>query len=111
VKSSIKVFGITLFFLLGGIMCSSQAQSVYVTKTGDKYHKSSCQHLNDSKQKMEFQEALKLGYKACKDCKPVIEDKNKKSKASQCTAKTKSGERCKRETKNANGRCHQHQKK
>ncbi|RSK39969.1 thermonuclease family protein [Mangrovimonas spongiae] len=34
--------------------------------------------------------------------------KSQKAKATQCTGKTKSGKRCKRKTKNANGRCYQH---
>jgi len=45
-------------------------QVVYVTKTGDKYHKSSCHYLKRSKIKITKSEAQSLGYTACKVCKP-----------------------------------------
>ncbi|MDX9789393.1 MAG: hypothetical protein RBT61_01040 [Candidatus Kapabacteria bacterium] len=44
-------------------------QVVYITKTGDKYHKSSCHHLKKSKIKTTKSKAKELGYTACKVCK------------------------------------------
>jgi len=100
------------------------AQSVYITKTGEKYHKKSCGYLKYSSKKIELEEALNLGYLACKLCEPKEEvvyktlsstDKqnylpttSRKIIATQCTGKTKSGSQCKRKTKNTSGRCFQH---
>ncbi len=43
---------------------------VYITKTGEKYHKESCRYLSKSSIKVSRKEALKNGYTACKVCKP-----------------------------------------
>jgi len=103
------------------------AQTVYTTKTGEKYHKSSCKYLKYSKKETTIDKAKALAFVACKVCKPTEENtsssnlnlssnskppktssSSKKAVASQCTGKTKSGSRCKRKTKNVNGRCYQH---
>ena len=104
------------------------AQTVYVTKSGEKYHTANCRYLKYSKKELKIKEAIDLGYVACKVCKPTSKkgkiinstsnslssssNQNttppKKATATQCTGKTKSGARCKRKTKNVNGRCYQH---
>jgi hypothetical protein len=43
---------------------------VYITKTGKKFHKSSCRYLKSSKLKTTKAEAKEAGYTACKVCKP-----------------------------------------
>lgn len=43
---------------------------VYVTKTGKKYHRSSCRYLSRSKIRTTLKEAKRRGYTACKVCKP-----------------------------------------
>ncbi|WP_372714351.1 thermonuclease family protein [Ilyobacter sp.] len=43
---------------------------VYVTRTGKKYHRSSCQHAAKATRSMPASEAVALGYGACKVCKP-----------------------------------------
>lgn len=48
----------------------AKEQVVYVTKTGKKYHKSSCHYLKRSKIKTSKSKAQKQGYTACKVCKP-----------------------------------------
>ena len=103
-------------------------QTVYTTKTGEKYHKSSCQYLKYSKKALTIDKAKTLGYTACRVCKPTKENTEasagEKSNAitpkaknatqaknpsdTQCTGKTKAGNRCKRMTKNMNGSCYQH---
>lgn len=45
-------------------------ETVYVTKTGTKYHKSSCRYVAKSKIAITKTEAQKKGYKACSVCKP-----------------------------------------
>jgi len=119
----------TLFIISIAFSLNLSAQTVYTTKTGEKYHKTTCRYLKHSKYKVDLKKAIELGYEACKVCKPPTNDKkatskssslttsnntnsksksSKKSTATQCTGKTKAGKRCKRMTKNANGRCYQH---
>jgi hypothetical protein len=120
---------ILLWLLLAS--CSSSttnAQTVYVTKTGEKYHNDGCRHLR-SKIEISLKKAIELGYGPCGVCRPpTAEAQNatspvikkdtkkttpsnpiKKSATMQCSARTKSGTRCKRTTDNANGKCWQHQ--
>lgn len=99
------------------------SQTVYVTKAGEKYHREGCQYVSKSSSNIEVEEALRLGYEACKVCKPpkttstlqnVVSQKNKSDNSSsntksvQCSGKTKKGVRCKRMTTNSSQRCYQH---
>lgn len=43
-------------------------ETVYVTKTGKKYHKANCQHLRQSKIRMNKSDAIRKGYTSCKHC-------------------------------------------
>lgn len=124
----LKQVRLLLFILSIAFSSNAIAQTVYTTKTGEKYHKSSCRYLKYSKKEITIKKAKALSYSACKVCKPTAENtksssnlepnaitpklknktSSKKTVASQCTGKTKSGKRCKRRTKNANGRCYQH---
>lgn len=128
-----------LVLLLITVACSSQpaeAQTVYITKSGEKYHRESCQYLRKSKIATTLADAKVRGYIPCSVCKPSNTSgaksgaeknsnppagPNGRSKptesqpdvanpaAVQCLATTKAGTRCKRTTSNANGRCYQHQ--
>jgi hypothetical protein len=127
-----------LYILLIACTAStSEAQTVYITKTGEKYHRSSCQYLRKSKYAVSMTEAVERGYTACSVCQPgtpkaKVETKpsqsttskqkvtesvrpktstseNAQVKSMQCTATTKAGTRCKRMTTNATGKCYQHQ--
>ncbi|MBS1581606.1 MAG: hypothetical protein JST66_05320 [Bacteroidetes bacterium] len=44
--------------------------TVYVTKTGGKYHKGTCGYLSKSKIAMALSEAKAAGYGPCSRCKP-----------------------------------------
>lgn len=44
--------------------------TVYVTDTGTKYHKSGCQHLRKSKNAISKEKAIRQGYTACSRCNP-----------------------------------------
>ena len=122
-----KKLQLILLFITVAFSYNISAQTVYTTKTGEKYHKSSCHYLKYSKKAIKLDKAKELGYQACKVCKPTVNNTKEKSSsltskkkrqnqptntkktiASQCTGKTKSGKRCKRKTKNTNGRCYQH---
>lgn len=58
---------------IDGVYISSsqiqQTEKVFVTKTGQKYHKSDCYHIIDSEVvELTISEAEAAGYKPCKDC-------------------------------------------
>ena len=107
--------------------CNLPAQNVYVTKTGEKYHKSTCHYLKNSKKEITLAMALEQGLTACSVCKPKSDIRISKSvensqqikiapestvpktTSTQCKGKTKAGSRCKRMTKAASGRCYQHE--
>ncbi|MDR6969007.1 hypothetical protein J2X31_003033 [Flavobacterium arsenatis] len=117
-----KKFLLLLVFLVTTTTVFSQ--TVYITKTGEKYHKETCAHLRKSSISITIEEALERGYGACKVCKPgtissktsltegsentTTETQSKSSASVQCSGKTKKGARCKRMTTNGNGRCYQH---
>lgn len=120
-----KLLRTVILFLTIALSYGISAQTVYTTNTGEKYHKSNCHYLKNSKKEINLEKAKSLGYQPCKVCKPAAnnsKDKSttltskpkntptpsKKAIAIQCTGKTKAGKRCKRKTKNKNGRCYQH---
>lgn len=50
---------------------TGQNQTVYVTKSGDKYHLEGCRHLRlRSKIPISIANAIEEGYEPCKTCKP-----------------------------------------
>ena len=120
-----KILRLLLFILSITFSANITAQSVYTTKTGKKYHKSTCGYLRYSKKEITLKRALELNYSSCSVCKPPtknVESQNSTkldnpiSKTSsnsksttqsvQCSGKTQSGVRCKRKTKNSDGRCY-----
>jgi hypothetical protein len=117
------------------IAIGAEAQTVYVTRTGSKYHRGDCRYLHSSKIETKLTDA-KANYTPCSVCKPPTEVKTKEAGSSasgssqetkvkispakstktlspttskQCSEITKSGMRCKRVTSNANRKCWQHQ--
>lgn len=44
--------------------------TVYVTDTGEKYHRSGCQYLSHSKHEIYLSQAQSAGYTACSRCHP-----------------------------------------
>ncbi len=62
-----------------GIRCTHAAQTVaavkvdstvYITKSGAKFHAAGCRYLKKSKTAIRRSQAIKRGYTACKVCKP-----------------------------------------
>lgn len=121
-----KKFLLIFFLLIGAV--SIKAQTVYITKTGEKYHEKSCHHLSKFSISISLEDAKDRGYTPCKVCKPTTAVQRsstsntsttnsyqlnsratqKTSVAVQCSATTQKGTRCKRMTTNDNGRCWQH---
>lgn len=121
---------ILLLVFFACVASDAQAQTVFITKTGTKYHKESCRYLRYSKVAITLKKAKDRGYQACKVCKPpqaLKNDENSNSEdsfsdtsqekksplknviAKQCSGTTKAGLRCKRITKNTSGKCWQHE--
>lgn len=70
-----RVLTILALFLF--LSCSSDPeienqseQIVYVTRTGEKYHREDCRHLRKSKAEIPLDRAIKEGYQACQTCVP-----------------------------------------
>lgn len=108
--TAFQTFALALLLMLF-ITVESMAQTVYTTRTGEKYHADGCQYLSKSKIETTMDKATKAGYTACSVCKPGGGTKNtvvKTSTSVQCSGTTKSGARCKRKTTASNGRCYQH---
>lgn len=95
------------------------AQDLYKTPSGKKYHLSSCRMVENVSKKISDIDISKYGLTPCKICKPPIEtnitnsfsNTNKAvgtSKTVQCKGRTKKGTRCKHKTSLANGYCYQH---
>jgi len=121
-----------LVFLLTFLIVNVFSQTVYITKTGAKYHTEGCRYLSKSKISIDLAEAITKGYGACSVCKPPTKvssstatqtkstnseinsttnqssSTNTQSISMQCSATTKAGTRCKRMTKSPNGKCYQH---
>ncbi|MCD7840038.1 MAG: Ig-like domain-containing protein [Erysipelotrichaceae bacterium] len=49
---------------------SSSSYTVYITKTGECYHRGTCSSLRKSKIAISKSDAIARGYRACKNCKP-----------------------------------------
>lgn len=48
-----------------------QAQTVYITRTGERYHRGSCRHLHSSKIPVTLRDAKRRGYTPCRVCRPA----------------------------------------
>jgi len=126
---------INLIYLLALILlfiAFASAQTVYITKTGAKYHSAGCSYLKKSSTPIELNDALNNGYSACSRCKPVgseiiksnSEDKKENAPPSstttpqtkkkettsktRCIAITKKGTQCKRTAAAGSNYCWQH---
>lgn len=48
-----------------------KSQTVYVTRTGKRYHRENCRYLASSKIPMSLKDAKQNGYTPCKVCRPA----------------------------------------
>jgi hypothetical protein len=48
----------------------TKEQTVYITKTGKKYHRDGCRYLSKSKVPVSLKDAKANGYTPCSVCKP-----------------------------------------
>ena len=97
---------------------TANAQKIYKTPSGAKYHMGSCRMVQNVSEEISFELAAQLGLTPCKICKPqdfnAFGFKSSKNTAQgqsqtvQCNGTTKKGTRCKHMTSIANGYCFQH---
>lgn len=107
-----------LILLLLLAVNNPQAQTVYITPSGTKYHKGDCRMVKNVSQAITIQQAIEKGKGPCSFCKPPVItgttiDKSNKPRGTaketyQCKGITKKGARCKHRTRIANGYCYQH---
>lgn len=83
----IKVFLGLILLILYTTSCTGQ--TVYVTKTGKKYHKRNCRFLKYSKKETTIKNAKELGFLACKICKPTIKNTSSKSSTPRLSSNKK----------------------
>ena len=92
VKRNLAV--ITAFLMVVGTFITSDIKvsaaggdtTVYITKTGEKYHSDGCGSLSKSKIATTLQDAVDKGYEACKKCKPPKLDSTSQAAAPQANA-------------------------
>lgn len=101
------------------------SQTVYITKSGKKYHSENCSSLRKSSIPIDLKDAVSRGYTACSRCNPpelskkeatVREKSSSVSSTStksnvtsgRCQATTKKGTQCKRNARAGSKYCWQH---
>ncbi len=92
-----------------------KSETVYVTETGQRYHKGHCQYLKTSKIETNEKQAKADGYTPCKVCFRSAASSSSQSKtktdnynSSRCQATTQKGTQCKRTAASGSRYCWQH---
>lgn len=93
-----------------------QDPTVYITKTGEKYHASGCSSLSKSRIATTLSDAVSRGYSPCSRCEPPTRSNTPRatprpstdSPSGQCQATTQKGTRCSRRAKAGSRYCYQH---
>lgn len=112
---------VIIFFLSNSDLFAQTEQKVHITKTGAKYHLSSCRYAKTG-WSVPISEAKNRNLTACLVCKPsssgAVENNNfsktetskpsTSTSSSQCHATTKAGSRCSRKAAAGNKFCWQH---
>ncbi len=64
-----KIFPVILILVFAALVSTySEDSTVYITKTGSKYHTATCSYLKSSKIPISLSEAAKRGYTPCSRC-------------------------------------------
>lgn len=67
-----------------------QAQTVFITSKGKKYHTTECKMLKSEKKEISLEEVKKEGYKACHHCKAKLIKKIEKQETENKSKKQQS---------------------
>jgi hypothetical protein len=94
-------------FMIGGLAVKTNAQTVYASAKGEKYHTADCKLSGDAVA-IDLAAAKKEKKTGCAMCKP---DEHLKDAKTQCSGKTADGTQCKRMTSDKGGKCYQHKGK
>jgi micrococcal nuclease len=95
---------------------TTEGVTVYITRSGSKYHRDNCRYLSKSKKAITLAEAS-TRYSPCKVCKPTAGQAGQSytppaarspSTSTRCQATTKKGTQCKRKAKRGSSYCWQH---
>ncbi|OJU23520.1 MAG: hypothetical protein BGN92_09350 [Sphingobacteriales bacterium 41-5] len=108
---------ITAFLFCLFLSVGLEAQTVYKTPSGAKYHTANCRMVKNVSSKVSLKDAAASGLTACKICKPatvsamglVSKPTQGQDQTKQCKGLTKKGSRCQHMTRIGNGYCFQHQ--
>ena len=92
--------------------------TVYVTKSGKKYHRADCRLLSPNRTALPLSQA-RVDYNACRLCFSSVNSSQEvvslqptnKAPVVHCWGKTKKGDRCKREAEAGSKYCWQHRRK
>ncbi len=68
--TSRKAIWIVVFLILVCSLLFAEDPIVYITKTGEKYHTSTCSYLKKSKIPISLSDAIRQGYTPCSRCDP-----------------------------------------
>lgn len=63
-----------LVFVFSFVALFAIAQTVYITKTGSKYHSDGCRYLSRSCIPVSLSEAISEGYEPCSVCDPPTQE-------------------------------------
>ena len=80
-KSHLKFLFVIVLTLF--LFTRTNAQTVYITDTGKKYHAKNCSIVKTGKKGISLEEAKEKGYEPCKNCKAdeiIPEEKKKKAR-------------------------------
>ena len=66
----VPIAGATSQYRLTPATITPVEETVYVTKTGEKYDRNGCQYLSKSKRAIGLSDAKAAGYSPCSRCKP-----------------------------------------
>jgi hypothetical protein len=115
--------GLLSFGWSAPVAAQSTVATVYVTRTGEKYHRTDCHYLRQSRRAITLDSAVADGYTPCRVCRPPVPERRgflpavsptpapagTTGTAVRCSGRTRDGTRCLRNTRNASGRCWQHE--
>lgn len=76
-----------LVLVLGFISNFAQAQTVYVTTSGKKYHMKNCTSVKEGKTGLDLAEAKKKGLTPCAVCQPDVKKEGAAPKAAPAKKK------------------------
>lgn len=67
---TVELGGLAGTFTVAKTVTPPSTDTVYITRTGAKYHLGSCRYLSQSKIEIDRQEAIRRGYTPCSVCRP-----------------------------------------